>query len=132
MLDSFIQTVEYELPVHNQKKTAEFLINTLDIISSFNNSLRGQIIGTGAIQSKKITRVTVKHLGFVQNSNQLIANFILPSICKNLFQNEQRSIGTNSRKYMITMLEEVHRDIQQHMIDIRAKFVQIIITSVQK
>ena len=103
----------------------------LDIISFYNNNLKGQIIGTGAIKAQKIPRITVKHLGVVQNCNQIIASFILPSICKNIFEDEQRQIGTNIRKHMITRVEEVHRDLQQHMADIRSKFVEIIIFAVQ-
>ena len=51
MLDEFIQTIEFELPCQRLKKTAEFLIYALDIISFYNLNLKGQIIGTGAIKA---------------------------------------------------------------------------------
>lgn len=40
-LDEFIQTVEFELPIQRQKKTAYQLIHTLEIINSFNSNLKG-------------------------------------------------------------------------------------------
>ena len=40
--------------------------------------------------------------------------------------NKERHVGSNSRKFMLTKLDEVHKEIQQHMADIRAKFIDII------
>jgi len=129
-LDQFIQIVEHQLPSSKQVKSSDFAIKTLEIIRQFNSHLKSQIIGCGAFYSKRVDKITAKHLALSQNSSCFILHVILPSLNKNLLQGQDRAQGANSRKLMVTQFEEVQKELQAHVDEITQKFISIIIDQV--